>query len=263
MQEVDNLGQTLLRLVFTGDIGKGHACLLLHIDLCIALGDTAHEAAPAPADTHAPNQEVHRDKNQNDRQKERRAREQQTSDVKALPRHDRARPIELLGQVSIAVHARCHIVQGVFLALRFHVKANYRIADFRRDNRLFIDAAQELRVRDLFDLRAVSPADEGQQYSEKQQEDRQQHEVLEQSAAKAAPAAIAVITRIAVLRILVLLVVLLFSVVAAHPARNQTPGHMSAQRLHPIFQAVGQRLLPKGVIFGFRIKGNFNVILRL
>ena len=110
MQKIDNLGQTLLRLVLTGDIGKGHTCLLLHIDLCIALGDTAHEAAAAPADTHAPNQKVHRDENQNDRQKERRAREQQTADVKALPRHDRARLIELLGQVSIAVHARCHIV---------------------------------------------------------------------------------------------------------------------------------------------------------
>ena len=125
MQEVDNLGQTLLCLVLTGDIGKGNTGFLLHIDLRIALGDTAYETAAAPADTHAPNQEVHRDKNQNDRQKERRAREQQTADVKALPRHDRACLIELLGQVPVAVHARCHIVQGVFLALRFHVKANH------------------------------------------------------------------------------------------------------------------------------------------
>ena len=67
MQEVDNFSQTLLRLVLTGDIGKGHAGLLLHIDLRIALCDTAHETAAAPADAHAPHEEVHRAENHNDR----------------------------------------------------------------------------------------------------------------------------------------------------------------------------------------------------
>ena len=223
MQEVYNLGQTLLRLVLSGDIGKGHAGLLLHIDLRIALRDAAHETAAAPADAHAPHEEVHRAENHNDRQKERRAREQHTHDVKALSRHDRACLIELFGKIPVAVHAGRHIVARVFLSRRLCIKAYDRIADFGADNDFLIDHAEKVAVADLLGLRTATSSAERTDKAEEQKDDRKQeqhgHQEASASAALSAPVIAAVSGAAALGQILVL--VIRFKVTAAQPAEKQ------------------------------------------
>ena len=48
MQEVDDLDEGFLRLVLTGDVGKGDAGGFFHVDLRVGLADAA-EAAEAAA----------------------------------------------------------------------------------------------------------------------------------------------------------------------------------------------------------------------
>ena len=99
MQEIDDLRQALLRLIFTGNVRKGHAGLLLDVDLRIALSD-AHNSAAA----HAAHHEVHQQKNEHKRQDKAQQGIEHGRRVRPLPGHIYVRVVKTGDEITVVVH---------------------------------------------------------------------------------------------------------------------------------------------------------------
>ena len=174
MQEIHDLHKGFLRLIFTGDILKGHAGLLLYINLCIVLAHSHGAAAAAHLFKHKRQQKPeqgHRQNNGNDDLPDAGFVAQHTVSVDSVRLQTGGQRIHILHEDRIILLAglRCaeQIHRGeqrrrlrlgpLLLILLEGEEDRTRGAHLHILHRILLDVLEELRIRHLFPGVPISP----------------------------------------------------------------------------------------------------------
>ena len=146
MQEIDDLRQAFLGLIFSGDICKCHAGILLDVDLGVALSDAHDPAAADPA-----HHKVHKQQNHHEGKDKAQKRIQDRRSVRPFPGNIHACLVKAGDQIAVLIHPDGIKTDCLRISAgpRFRLDLDLGVPDHDRIHFSLIDHFEEMAIGNL------------------------------------------------------------------------------------------------------------------